>query len=222
MGLYPAMRWFSCQRPVRPSDRGLGTGPHLADVLTHVFDDHLVGCNGLHGKQTPLMDPAAAEPELLLPELEGRRQTVLLAASLNLTPCCGCPPPRGGARFWPRASTPAPRRLRDAALPPSRSSPRVPAPHLELVQLQQITVHDGRRADGAQQPPLLRPALRKHAVSPLGKGRGPGGEVSDRRNHGKRCQGARYQGRALPECPLLPAAGPKQGTHPGTCPFPSC
>ena len=75
-----------------PSDWGLDSGPHLADVLTHVFDDHLVSCDGFHGKQSPLMDPAPAESELLLPELEGRRQTVLLGASLNLTPCLSCRP----------------------------------------------------------------------------------------------------------------------------------
>ena len=55
--------------------------------------------------------------------------------------------------------------------PHRRARPPPPrlAPHLELVQLQQIAVHDGRGADGAQQPPLLGPALREHAVSALEK-----------------------------------------------------
>lgn len=47
--------------------------PYLADVLTHIFNDHLISCDGFHGKQTPLMDPAPAKSKLLLPELEGRR-----------------------------------------------------------------------------------------------------------------------------------------------------
>lgn len=55
-------------------DRQLGWGleSHLADVLTHIFDDHLISCDGLHGKQTPLMDPTPAKSELLLPELRDR------------------------------------------------------------------------------------------------------------------------------------------------------
>lgn len=214
MGLYPEMRWFSCQRPVLPSDWGLGTGPHLADILTHVFDDHLVGCNGLHGKQAPLVDPAAAEPELLLPELEGRRRhTVLLGASLHLTPCLGCRPPRGGACFWPRTAAPAPRTLRGAApLPPGRpltlswfSFSR----SLSMTAEVPMALSSRRCSDRRSESTRLVPWRSRTWVR-------------DRRNHGKRCQRAREQGRASPECPLLPAAGPKQGTHPGTCPFPSC
>lgn len=70
--LYPKSQ-ISCQYPMLPSDWGLSTGPHLANVLTHIFDDHLVSCDGFHGKKTPLVYPAPAESELLLPELEGRR-----------------------------------------------------------------------------------------------------------------------------------------------------
>lgn len=108
VGLYPETRWFSGQHPVLPRDRGLGTGPHLADVLTHILDDHLVGRNGLHGKQTPLVDPAAAEPELLLPELEGGRQTLPLSALAAVLrgeehafgPSPLHPPPRGQETLW--------------------------------------------------------------------------------------------------------------------------
>ena len=97
-----------------------GTGPYLADVLTHVFDDHLVSCNGLHGKQTPLVDPAATKAEFLLPELEGRMQAVLLGASLNLTPCLCCSPPRGEVCFGhsPPCPTPGDRMM----LPAHRAS----------------------------------------------------------------------------------------------------
>lgn len=64
----------SCQHPMVPSDWEMGVGPsHLADVLTHIFNDHLISSDGFHGEQTPLVDSAAAESELLLPELEGRR-----------------------------------------------------------------------------------------------------------------------------------------------------
>lgn len=52
----------------------LGLESHLADVLANIFYHHLIGCNGLHGKQTPLMDPAPAKSEFLLPELGGRKQ----------------------------------------------------------------------------------------------------------------------------------------------------
>lgn len=61
----------------RPSSRpnaGPPGGAYLADVLAHIFDDHLVGRDGLHGEQAPVMDVALAEFELFLPELgEGRR-----------------------------------------------------------------------------------------------------------------------------------------------------
>lgn len=53
--------------------RVLGVEPHLADVLADIFYHHLISCNGLHGKQTPLMDTAPAKSEFLLPELGDRR-----------------------------------------------------------------------------------------------------------------------------------------------------
>lgn len=43
---------------------------YLSDALTHVLDDHLVSSNGLHGKQTPLVDSAAAKPQFLFSELQ--------------------------------------------------------------------------------------------------------------------------------------------------------
>lgn len=46
---------------------------HLADVLAHVLNDHLVSSNGLHGKQAPVVNVALTELELLLPKLgEGK------------------------------------------------------------------------------------------------------------------------------------------------------
>lgn len=101
MGLYTEGGWL-CGHPMLPSYRGLSRGPHLADVLTHIFDDHLVSCNGFHGKQTPLVDSASAKSELLLPELE-RRQAMLLNTSLNLAPCLSCRPPN---TIWSLTPTP--------------------------------------------------------------------------------------------------------------------
>lgn len=51
--------------------------PYLSDVLTHVLDDHLIGGDGLHGEQPPLVDPAAAKSKLLLPELREDRNHVM-------------------------------------------------------------------------------------------------------------------------------------------------
>ena len=45
---------------------------HLSDVLADVFDDHLVGGDGLQSKQTPVVDARPTEPDLLLAELETR------------------------------------------------------------------------------------------------------------------------------------------------------
>lgn len=51
----------------------LAGSAYLADVLAHVLDDHLVGRNGLHGEQAPVVNVTLAEFELFLPELgEGR------------------------------------------------------------------------------------------------------------------------------------------------------
>ena len=50
--------------PVLPSSA------YLADVLAHVLDDHLVGRDGLHGEQAPVVNVTLAEFELFLPELE--------------------------------------------------------------------------------------------------------------------------------------------------------
>lgn len=97
MGLCPES-WMGLMSASQGAS-GLAAGcgaPHLADVLTHIFNDHLISCDGFHGKQTPLVDPAPAESELLLPELEGRRQMLLDApstcplASLQLSRAGGC------------------------------------------------------------------------------------------------------------------------------------
>lgn len=47
---------------------------HLADVLTHVLNDHLIGGDGLHGKQAPVVNVALTEFELFLPKLGDRRE----------------------------------------------------------------------------------------------------------------------------------------------------
>lgn len=52
------------------------------------------------------MDPAPAESELLLPELEGGRQTVLLDVPLNLAAACLSSDLRGRRVFWPLAAGP--------------------------------------------------------------------------------------------------------------------
>lgn len=54
---------------VRTGSGREGPGTHLSDVLTHILDDHLISSDGLHGEQTPLVDPAAAESKPLLTEL---------------------------------------------------------------------------------------------------------------------------------------------------------
>lgn len=54
----------------------LTTRTHLSDVLTDVLDDHLVSGDGLHGEQSPLVDPAAPKTKLLFAELkkEGKEE----------------------------------------------------------------------------------------------------------------------------------------------------
>lgn len=52
------------------NSRARGWGEYLSDVLAHVLNDHFISCNGLHGEKAPLVDPAAAEPQLLLSELK--------------------------------------------------------------------------------------------------------------------------------------------------------
>ena len=47
----------------------MGVRADLADVLPHVLDDHLVGGDGLHGEEPPLVDAAPPEPQSFLPEL---------------------------------------------------------------------------------------------------------------------------------------------------------
>ena len=47
-----------------------------------------------------------------------------------------------------------------------------PGVYLELVELQEVRVHDGRRADGREQATLLRAALRQQPVRTLTEERG--------------------------------------------------
>lgn len=70
---------------------------YLADVLAHVLDDHLVGRDGLHGEQAPVVNVALAELELFLPELGAGRS--------------------GGVSPWSRARRPALAALRGGARP---------------------------------------------------------------------------------------------------------
>ena len=44
-----------------------------ADGLPHVLDDHLIGSDGLHGEQTPVVDARLAELQKLLSELFGEQ-----------------------------------------------------------------------------------------------------------------------------------------------------
>lgn len=46
------------------------TASHLSDVLTHIFDHHFISSDGLHSKQTPVVDVRLAESNLFLTELE--------------------------------------------------------------------------------------------------------------------------------------------------------
>ena len=109
------------------SGQGRGVEPHLANVLTHVFDDHLVSGNGFHGKQSPLMDPAPAKSKLLLPELEGRRQTVPLGIPFN---------PATGHSSDLRARSALATRARTtpgvSVMPPSHSAPALLSSHSSL------------------------------------------------------------------------------------------
>lgn len=45
----------------QPLGMGLPVAAHLSDVLAHVLDHHLVGSNGLHGKEPPVVNVALAE-----------------------------------------------------------------------------------------------------------------------------------------------------------------
>lgn len=45
------------------------TASHLSDVLAHIFDNHFISRNGLHGKQAPVVDVRLAESDLFLTEL---------------------------------------------------------------------------------------------------------------------------------------------------------
>lgn len=111
---------------------GQGLEPHLANVLTHVFDDHLISGNGFHGKQSPLVDPAPAESELLLPELEGRRQIVPLGIPFN--PAAGRSSDLRGRSILATRALTTPRSLHDATFPQCPCPPQLPLlPHLELV-----------------------------------------------------------------------------------------
>lgn len=106
MGLCPES-WMGLMAASQGAS-GLAAGcgaPHLADVLTHIFNDHLISCDGFHGKQTPLVDPAAAESELLLPELEGRRQNAA-GCPLNLFPWLPCSSPGQGGALATHPSAP--------------------------------------------------------------------------------------------------------------------
>lgn len=46
------------------------TSSHLSDVLADVLDHHLVGSDGLHGEQAPVVDVRLAESDPLLAELQ--------------------------------------------------------------------------------------------------------------------------------------------------------
>lgn len=59
--------------PRHPLSGPLG-GAYLADVLTHVLNDHLIGSDGLHGKQAPVVNVALTELELFLPKLGDGRE----------------------------------------------------------------------------------------------------------------------------------------------------
>lgn len=49
------------------------TASHLSDVLSHVLDHHFISSNGLHRKQTPVVDERLAESDLFLTELKERK-----------------------------------------------------------------------------------------------------------------------------------------------------
>lgn len=51
-------------------------GSYLSDVLTHVLNDHLISSDGLHGKQAPLVDPAASKTKPLLTVLQKRMEKI--------------------------------------------------------------------------------------------------------------------------------------------------
>lgn len=56
---------------------------YLSDVLTHVLNDHLIGSNGLHGEQAPLVDPAASKTKLLLTVLRGDEKRLIVTKVLK-------------------------------------------------------------------------------------------------------------------------------------------
>ena len=48
---------------------------HLSDVLSHVLNHHFISSNGLHGKQTPVVNVRLAESDLLLTELKREKRS---------------------------------------------------------------------------------------------------------------------------------------------------
>lgn len=65
-----------------------GWGQYLSDVLAHVLNHHFISCNGLHGEQAPLVDPAASEPQLLLSELSEEKLEEAFLIINNTTYVC--------------------------------------------------------------------------------------------------------------------------------------
>lgn len=53
------------------------TASHLSDVLPHVLDHHFISSDGLHSKQTPVVDVRLAESDLFLTELEREKVSLL-------------------------------------------------------------------------------------------------------------------------------------------------
>lgn len=66
---------------------------HLSDVLAHIFDDHFIRRDGLHGKQAPVVDVRLAESDLLLSELgteNGEESVRKVHPLLCLSRSCSC------------------------------------------------------------------------------------------------------------------------------------
>lgn len=116
---------------------------HLSDVLAHIFDDHFIRRDGLHGKQAPVVDVRLAESDLLLSELgteNGEESVRKVHSLLCLSRWCSC-----SLLFFSNIYKKRPLEPKSCWFV-----------YLQLVELQQVTVA-GKRG---QQTSLLWPTLR--------------------------------------------------------------
>lgn len=67
------------------------TASHLSDVLSHILNHHLISSDGLHGKQTPVVDVRLAESDLFLAELQKKNNSLcsFRKSAIHMMSLCG-------------------------------------------------------------------------------------------------------------------------------------